>query len=224
MQGIINRMRTSMAVLDLLYRVSGFLNLFGRRFDREKNAAEREAAAIPQGYFNGQHLPPLALLPYGAYTVGFCGCEAIAVYNLLLTLGKARPFQEIAAELERHGLLLNGLGGTHLGAVRWYLQSLGLKTDLLGARRSKEYDPAFSRANSALLAYWTGAALKNREGSWNMLHTVALSHAPDGGVTVYNAFCGSSVPEHAPSIAAFLRSGGFLPVMLCAVGEDAVDK
>jgi len=220
MNRLLNRIRSSVGVLNVLYRISGFLNLFGRRFDRDKNRAHREAAALPSGYLNGQNLPPLAMLPYGAYTVGWCGCEAIAVYNLLLALGKAQPFAEIASELERRGLLLNGLGGTHLGAARRYLQSLDLDTYLLSARREREYDAAFAGAKTALLAYWTGKSLKTPDGGWNMLHTVAISHAPDGGVTVFNASGGSNAPAQASSIADFLRAGGFLPVMLCTAQAE----
>ena len=224
MMRLVNRIRTSMRALNLLYFLSGFLNLFGRRFDRAKNRAHRETAALPQGYLNGQHLLPLAALPYGAYTVGWCGCEAIAVYNVLLALGKAQPFDEVASELEKRGLFLNGLGGTHLGAARRYLQSFGLDTDLLGARRAADYDAVFAGAKTALLAYWTGTTLKTPNGGWNMLHTVAISHAPDGGVTVYNAHGASNVPAQAASVGAFLREGGFLPVMLCTAREIPVDK
>ena len=224
MRGLINRVRTSVGALNFLYRISGFLNLFGRRFDREKNRASRAAAALPQGYLNGQNLPPLAELPYGAYTVGWCGCEAIAVYNALLTLGRPQPFDEVAAELEQRGLLLNGLGGTHLAAARRYLERFGLDTDLLGARRAADYDAAFSGVKTALLAYWTGAKLKNTDGSWNMLHTVAIAHAPDGGVTVYNAYGGSERPAYAVSVAAFLAERDYLPVMLCTAAEIPVDK
>jgi len=224
MYGLINRIRSSMAVLNLLYRVSGLLNLFGRRFDRTKNRAQREAAGLPPGHLGGQHLPPLNDLPYGAYTVGWCGCEVIAVYNLLLTLGKPVPFPEVAAALERRGLLLNGLGGTHLGAARRYLQSAGVDTEMLNASRASDYDGAFASAPAALLAYWTGTDLKNRDGSWNMLHTVAVAHASGGGITVYNADGGCREPVLVPSVAAFLQRGGYLPVMLCTAHEDAVDK
>ena len=217
MRGLVNRLRTSVGALNFLYRISGFLNFFGRRFDRAKNRAMRAAAALPQGYLNGQNLQPLAALPYGAYTVGWCGCEAIAVYNALLTLGKAQPFDEVAAELEKRGLLLNGLGGTHLAAARRYLERFASDTDLLGAKRASEYDAAFAGSKTALLAYWTGAKLRNADGSWNMLHTVALAHAPDGGVTVYNAHTGRTEPFRARDIASFLAAGHYLPVMLCTV-------
>ena len=220
MRGLINRVRTSLRVLNVLYRLSGFLNLFGRHFDRGKNQAHRACAVLPQGYLNGQHLAPLSALPYGAYTVGWCGCEAIAVYNALLALGKSQPFPEVAAELEKRGLLLNGLGGTHLAAARRYLESFDLDTDLLGARRAADYDAAFAGAKTALLAYWTGKTLKQPDGGWNMLHTVALAHGEDGSVTVYNAFGSSSTPTQAPSIEEFLRGGSYLPVMLCTATTE----
>ena len=58
-----------------------------------------------------------------------------------------------------------------------------------------------------------------------MLHTVAIAHAPDGGVTVYNAYGGSERPAYAVSVAAFLSERDYLPVMLCtAKAENPVDK
>ena len=208
-----------MRALNLLYRISGFLNLFGRRFDRGANRAHRAQLPLPQGCLNGQKLPPLAAIPYGAYTVGWCGCELIAVYNVLLLSGRPTSFCDIAAVLERRGLLLNGLGGTHLAAARRYLNDAGLRTVLLGALRRADFDAAFAASRAALLAYWTGPTLKDQNGNWNMLHTVAIAHTPDGGIAVYNAECGSRAPVYARSIADFLHCGDLLPVMLCASEE-----
>ena len=217
-----NRLRTAPWVFRLLYRISGLLNFFARRFDRAANEKDR-AAPLPEGPLCGQRLPPLAALPYGAYTVGYCGCEVIAVYNVLLTLGRPRPFAEVAAALEGRGLLCNGLGGTHLGAAVDYLRAAGCRVKALGARSAASYDAAFDGARSALLAFWTGRTLRRPDRQWNMLHTVALAHAPEGGVLVYNADTASSAPVRAPSVTAFLQRGDYLPVLLCC-SEMQVDK
>ena len=46
---LLNAIRGSFGALRILSRLSGFLNLFCRRFDRKNNAAVRARTALPPG-------------------------------------------------------------------------------------------------------------------------------------------------------------------------------
>ena len=214
--GILNTVRSSYGALRVLSGLTKIINPFCHRFDRAKNCAARERAALPPGPINGQGLGTLSKLPYGAWTMGHNGCEVIAVYNALLALGKARPLPEIAAALERGGLLFNGFGGTNLSAVAAYLRAQGVDVKVLRRRERARFDAALAASNCAILAYWTGPTLRRPEGDWNMLHTVSVHRAADG-IEVCNVDVDRPGPWRARSVADFVKACGGEPVCLFAL-------
>ena len=220
---LLTRIRDSYGALQIIYSISWLINLFCRRFDREKNRETRSSAALPAGRLNGQDTGPLAQLPLGAWRMGCNGCEVIAAYNALLSLGRGKPLSDVADALERRGLMFNGFGGTNLGALTAYLRRCGLGVQVLRRRAKEQFDTAFAQADCAVLSYWTGTTLRRSDGDWNTLHTVSVHHTPTG-VEVCNAHSRSTVPEQAESIGAFLRRTGGAPVCLLLLGEKAVDK
>lgn len=214
--GILNAVRGSYGALRALSGLTKVINPFCRHFDRAKNCSARERLKLPPGPINGQGLGTLSKLPYGAWTMGNNGCEVIAVYNALLALGKARPLPEIAAALERGGLLFNGFGGTNLSAVEAYLRGRSVNVTILRRRERARFDAALAASDCAILAYWTGPTLRRPEGDWNMLHTVSVQRAADG-VEVCNVDIDRPTPYVAPSVAEFLRRVGGEPVCLFAL-------
>lgn len=219
--GPLNALRGSYGALRLLAGATRFINLFCRRFDREENAAVRARAALPPGRLNGQGLAPLNALPYGAWTMGNNGCEVIAIYNALLALGRPVPLPEIAAALERRGLLFNGFGGTNLSAVAAYLRARGIEVTVLRRRAQDRFDDALRASDGAILSYWTGRRLRRADGSWNTLHTVAVQQDRDG-VEIFNYANNLPAPCRAGSLAEFLRREDGLPVCLFVL--KTVDK
>ena len=218
---LLNAIRGSFGALRILSRLSGFLNLFCRRFDRKNNAAVRARTALPPGRLNGQGLAPLAALPYGAWNMGNNGCEVIAVYNALLVMRRPLPLPEIAAALEKRGLLFNGFGGTNLPAVAAYLRSLGVDVTVLRRGERERYDAALAGACCAILSYWTGPKLRRPDGSWNTLHTVSVQRS-FAGVEICNYANDWPAPHSARSVADFLRREDGVPVCLFAL--KTVDK
>ena len=212
--------RGSYGALQLLYRLSGLINLFCRRFDREGNRAIRSRAELPPGLLNGQDTPELSDLPYGAWRMGRNGCEVIAAYNALLSLGRPRPLNEIAGVLEERGLMFNGFGGTNLGALTALFRRSGVPVRILRRRAAADYDAAFSGAACAVLSYWTGRTLRRRDGSWNTLHTVSVHHG-ENGVLICNANGRSRVPAEANSLAEFLSTADGDPVCLLLLGGES---
>lgn len=219
--GLLNSVRCSYGALRALSGFTKLVNPFCRRFDRAENLAARAKAALPPGAINGQGLAPFAALPYGAWRIGNNGCEVIAVYNALLALHRPLPLPEIAAALERGGLLFNGFGGTNISAVAAYLRRQGIDVTVLRRRERERYDAALDASDCAILAYWTGPTLRRPGGAWNMLHTVSVQRDADG-VEVCNVETDRPAPLHTASIAEFLRREGGEPVCLFAL--KAVDK
>ena len=220
--GILNAIRASYGALHVLYRLSGVINLFCRRFDREKNRTARLAAEIPEGLLNGQNLPPLGGLPYGAWRMGCNGCEVIAAYNALQKLGCPAAFSDVADTLERKGLLFNGFGGTNLGALVRLFRSRDIPLHILRRRDRTCYDAALSGAECAVLSYWTGETLRRSDGSWNTLHTVFV-HRCGSGIEVCNVSMNRVEPVRDDSLEAFLCRQNAVPVCLLALGKP-VDK
>lgn len=205
--------RDSYGALKILYRLSGLINLFCKRFDRASNCEIRKAAKLPAGFLNGQGIPPVADLPYGAWRMGRNGCEAIAVYNALLELGCPMTLPDVAGTLERCGLLFNGFGGTNLGALTRFFREYGIPCRILRRHKSAEFDPAFQAADCAILSYWTGKTLRRDNKRWNTLHTVSVHHR-GSGVAVYNVSACGTRPVEAASVSEFLAWEGGAPVCL----------
>ena len=218
---LLNAIRGSYGALRVLSWLTKFFNLFCRRFDRKGNAAVRAQAALPPGRLNGQGMAPLSMLPYGAWNMGNNGCEVIAIYNALLVMHRPVPLPEIAAALEKRGLLFNGFGGTNLSAVAAYLRRQGINVAVLRRAERARYDDALQSADCAILSYWTGRRLRRADGSWNTLHTVSVQRG-FAGVEICNYANDWPAPKSARSVEDFLLREDGVPV--CFFVLKTVDK
>ena len=215
---LIGWVRGSYGALKILYRLSGLINLFCKKYDRDANCALRRSVSLPEGLLNGQRLAPLGDLPYGAWRMGENGCEVIAAYNVLHSLGRPESLPALAWELERRGLLFNGFGGTNLGALVPFFRRRGIPVRILRRRQESEFDAALSSADCAVLSYWTGKTLRRPDKSWNTLHTVSVHHRGNG-IAVCNVSANGTRPVEAASIAEFLSQEGGAPVCLFVLGK-----
>lgn len=218
---LISALRCSYDALRLMAGLTKLINPFCRRFDPARNAAARAQTALPPGRLNGQGLAPLSALPYGAWNMGNNGCEVIAVYNALLALRRPVPLPEIAAALEKRGLLFNGFGGTNLSAVAAYLRQRGIDVAVLRRRERGRYDAALAGSDCGILSYWTGRRLRGADRRWNSLHTVSVQRV-GGGVEICNFANDWPAPYRARSVEDYLRRVDGDPVCLFAL--KTVDK
>ncbi len=214
--GFLNAVRCSYGTLRVLSWLTKPVNLCCRRFDRKENSAARSRAVLPPGRLNGQALAPLAALPYGAWTMEHNGCEVIAVYNALYVLHMPAPLAALADEMERHGLLFNGFGGTNLSAVAACLRRHGVAVAVLRRRDRARFDAALSESDCAILSYWTGRRLRRTDGSWNTLHTVSVQRG-FAGVEICNSENSWPAPCSARSVADYLQREDGEPVCLFAL-------
>lgn len=179
---------------------------------RERNAAALSAYA-GAGYINGQRRRPVALLPYGEFTMEYNGCEVIAGYNALRALGAPVSLGEAAAYFEETGLFLRGKWGTHVLAIPEFFRKWGFTPWTLFASRSADFDAAFAASRAAVFSFWNDPG-RLQSG----VHTVTIAHAPGGGLLVYNLHGGDFAPcGEYRSISELIRRTGVLPVLLVAV-------
>lgn len=207
----LQKLVTSPVSLKLTFRLSEGLNRLTRRATARRRERNRAAVAAytDSGPINGQQRAPVAALPYGRYTMDYNGCEVLAAYNALLTLGEAAPLPEVSSWFERRGLFLGGVWGTHVLALPEFFQEHGFSVEAV----YKDFDKAFADAPAAVFAFWNDAH-RLRRG----LHTVALAHAPDGRLAVYNLHgTDREANREFHSIEEFYRRTGALPVLLVAI-------
>lgn len=207
----LQKLVTSPAPLKLSFRLSEGLNRLTRSATarrRERNRAAVEAYT-GTGPVYGQRLAPVAALPYGRYTMDYNGCEVIAAYNALLTLGRPEPLAEVSSWFEGRGLFLGGAWGTHVLAIPEFFQTRGFSVET----RYKDFDAAFHSVPAAVFSFWNDVR-RLRYG----LHTVALAHAPDGRLAVYNLRgADRDANREYHSIAELVERTGALPVLLAAI-------
>ena len=222
MKRFVNRLAVNRGLVRLSHALSGLWNLLTLHTPWAKRRGARNRAALGayagQGHIQGQELAPVAALPYGRYTMAYNGCEVIATYNALLTLGVPLPLGEVAAWYERRGLFLGGLWGTHVLAIPRFFREHGLRADTLFASTVRErgaYDTAFAGAGAAVFSFWNSSR-RLRNG----VHTVALSHCP-GGMAIHNLQGRDPAPCTAfHSIQELLDHSGILPILLVTVRRE----
>ena len=208
---LLQKLVTSPVSLKLTFRLSEGLNRLTRSATARRRERNRAAVAAYTGAspVNGQRRAPVAALPYGRYTMDYNGCEVLAAYNALLTLGDPAPLSEVSAWFERRGLFLGGLWGTHVLAIPEFFQARGFAAETL----YKDFDATFADDPAAVFAFWNDAH-RLRRG----LHTVALAHAPGGRLAVYNLHgADKDANREYHSIAEFYSRTGALPVLLVAI-------
>lgn len=207
----LQKLVTSPASLKLSFRLSEGLNCLARRATARRREQNRAAVAAYTGAgpINGQRRLPVAALPYGRYTMDYNGCEVLAAYNALLTLGGAAPLSEVSAWFERRGLFLGGAWGTHVLAIPEFFKTRGFSVETL----YQNFDEAFSKVPAGVFAFWNNAH-RLRSG----LHTVALAHAPGGRLAIYNLRgADRDANRDYRSIAEMVNRTGALPVLLAAL-------
>lgn len=144
-------------------------------------AAARRNGALPpvSGYIRSQKALAGYRLGWGGF--GRTGCEAAAVYNVLLAMGRPLPLPEVIRRLtESRCLMLMGLAGGDPFALEGVLRQAGLDTAAYGEnRRWPDFRAAADgrQGRAYLISYWSGPF---------HIHTVALLPQNGGGFAVLN--------------------------------------
>ena len=141
---------------------------------------------------NGQGLEPYNSMPYGISTVGFSGCESIAINNALILIGKACSLETVMTYMlqsinDGGGYGLYGLGG---GTCHDIVNTLTkLNVDYSWA----DYSTLFNVAESTVMivGFWTKTTIFNGRITVPSIHTVAIYYS-SGNYNAYNYYNNST--------------------------------
>ncbi len=167
---------------------TGGITVLGQYFAK-KNRKYNELFRI-SGYIRSQNDEPVRRMRYGCKTMDYNGCEVIACYHALLSLGMDVPFAEVACTCSRLGLWLGGLFGTHPYALYRICRHYQLS---FWRYRRDQWDTIAE--DVVLYAYWNPR--------FRGIHTVEL-HRTERGYIVTNL--GYLYGRYFPTMADCLRA------------------
>ncbi len=119
-------------------------------------------------------------IAYGRSDMAYAGCEVIAVYNALISMGMRADLKDLIQDFEKDGMVLSGRFGTAPYAIRDHLKIKGLKVDT-------EFDPdrydetAAASDVSILILY------NDRRNIFKKVHTVCVTR-DHKGYSVHNLY------------------------------------
>lgn len=168
------------------------------RYYAEKNRAYNETIRIT-GYICSQRDEPICRMHYGCKTMDYNGCEVIACYHALLSLGYDASFAEAACTCSRLGLWLGGLWGTRPHALYRICRYYGLSP-----RRYRRGTWDTIAEDVVLYAYWNPR--------FHGIHTVELHRTLHG-------YCATNLGylhgRYFPTMADCLRAINTPMPILC---------
>ena len=151
---------------------------------------------------NGQNLEPFVDMAYGVSTIGYSGCEAIAVYNFMLLIGKPHSFSSVVSFMQSRfdSVFLSGWGkkgewGATPGDIRAYLDCEGVKYH--EASGLLWMDTFYASPGTYIISYWNEDLLNYG------YHTIAVSY--DGSTYLgYNQDTYSKDPVPGTKLGDFM--------------------
>ena len=120
------------------------------------------------------------------YTMSYGGCEIIAVYNALLSLGKALSGSELAeliSRFERRGAVYGGLMGVAPQSVKPYFKKLGYEVKKTWSRKEKVINRMGEESNTLIVTSYN-----NGKDVFEGIHTVNISKDEKGKFHVHNDY------------------------------------
>lgn len=119
-------------------------------------------------------------MSYGKTTIAYAGCEIIAVFNALNSLGvKSIQFPLLIADFERNGMVLGGKFGTSPMAIYKFLKKNNFGTEITW--KEKEFDLLSQKSDSMILTLYN-----DKNNILKEIHTVNISK--NKGYWVHNYF------------------------------------
>ena len=112
-------------------------------------------------------------IKFGKADMAFSGCEIMAVYNILLSMGKgagAEFMSDLISEFERSGAALKGMIGSSPRSVIRHLKRHGISCRLIWSE-----DKISDNVNRAIVMMYN-----DRRNLYEQIHTVAFIRENDG--------------------------------------------
>lgn len=162
-------------------------------------------------YINGQDLGSVAEFKFGNTTMDENGCEIIATYNALVTLGAKEDLCKIAAHYESDGQMLNGTWGTNPYAVERYFKQRGYEVSRVEG--DNILNNKIPDADAYIFSFW------NSDKVSGALHTVAVRKTEIGKYVLYNYKGTNKRQENADSLKSFLDKSDDQPIVLFVINK-----
>lgn len=143
---------------------------------------------LPEGLINGQGMGAVKRYRYGAFSFGWCGCEIIAVYNLLKLYGKPEKLCDICREIYPYGHILLGFFGTNVYTLKHYYKKHAVPVKAITNKAQFLNEGAKSKYGT--VSFWTKRVMASS------IHTVAYSIDENGEITVYNRYNNKDCEYH----------------------------
>ncbi len=160
-------------------------------------------------YINSQKTGAVSKLKFGPHTMSENGCEVIATYNTLITLGAKEDICDVAAYYEADGQMLNGVWGTNPYAAERYFKKKGYEVTRI------EGDDILSGnipdADAYLYSYW------NTDKVTDKLHTVSVRKTERDTWVLYNYRSEKDRQYNADSIQECIKNNPDQPLLLLAI-------
>ena len=97
------------------------------RSDNDIEQGRDDAQAGLAEYIENQH--HFGMIKYGRSDMAYAGCEVIAVYNALRTMGEKAGLDELIGHFERDGMVLSGRFGTAPMAIGDFFRKEGFMVE-----------------------------------------------------------------------------------------------
>ena len=165
-------------------------------------------------YINDQNSGKVGKLRYGLWDMKHNGCEIIAVYNALKTLGEKPNIKNIANHFENNGQVLYGFFGTTPYVNERYFKAKGYKTKVVEGKENI-MQHKIPKADAYILTVVNGTNIADG------LHTISFKRKEDG--TGYDFFNYESSEENekqeSASLNAMLRTYNDVPLVLLCISK-----
>ena len=135
-------------------------------------------SSYKNGYINDQNTGAVSKLKFGTNTMDNNGCEIIAVYNAMKTLGNQKDIRDIAYHFENDGQMLKGAFGTNPYANKRYFEKQGYKVKVVEGEKITEEE--LPKADAYIVSFW------NSNDVLDALHTVAMRKTKNGEYELFN--------------------------------------
>ena len=160
--------------------------------------AKWDFLTVPSAYIENQNEWGEVLYGWGSHhNMKYSGCEIIATFNALKTLGKADSpdfMAELIGEYEKHGAALWGEFGVSPKAVCTYLKRQGFSV----ITAKKDDDKSLNTADSQC-GVFIATVYNNAKDITAQIHTVCITKE-DNGYVLHNAYRMDRNGDYAASI------------------------
>ncbi len=132
-------------------------------------------------YINRQHIELFEHMRLGVATLNHTGCECIATYNAMVSLGNKQDLSNIVRYYDADSLMARGVFGTNPYEIPKYFSTMGY--DVYVTDDVKTFDDNYLKdSDTIIISYTTGDGVMGI----SMVHTVCVVKEGEKKYRVYN--------------------------------------